>query len=124
MTVVLYPHKIEQLLGAPGHPVYNHIEKITNQVVMLAKAQVGVQTGALQSSISGSVRAGRSVTSRVVASDSKALMHHEGTKPHLIKPRGKTLAFSSKGKVVYTRIVRHPGTKPNRFLTDSLRAVI
>lgn len=124
MTVVLYPHKIEQLLGAPGHPVYNHFEKITNQVVMLAKAQVGVQTGALQSSISGSVRSGRSVTSRVVASDSKALMHHEGTKPHLIKPRGKTLSFSSKGKVVYTRIVRHPGTKPNRFLTDSLRAVI
>lgn len=124
MTVVLYPHKIEQLLGAPGHPVYNHFEKITNQVVMLAKAQVGVQTGALQSSISGSVSPGRSVTSRVVASDSKAIMHHEGTKPHLIKPKGKTLAFSNRGKIVYTRIVRHPGTKPNRFLTDSLRAVI
>lgn len=124
MTVVLYPHKIQQLLGAPGHPVYNHFEKITNQVVMLAKAQVGVQTGALQGSISGSVKAGRSVSSRVVASDSKAMMHHEGTKPHLIKPRGQTLAFSNRGKIVYTRIVRHPGTKPNRFLTDSLRAVI
>lgn len=124
MTVVLYPHKIRQLLGAPGHPVYNHFEKITNQVVLLAKAQVGVQTGALQSSISGSVRAGRSVSSRVVASDGKAIMHHEGTSPHLIRPKGKPLAFSSKGKIVYTKVVRHPGTKPNRFLTDSLRAVI
>lgn len=124
MTVILYPHKIEQLLGAPGHPVYNHFEKITNRVVALAKAQVGVQTGALQSSISGRVTPGRSVTSRVVASDSKAIMHHEGTRPHLIKPKGQTLKFSKGGKVIHTKIVRHPGTKPNRFLTDSLRAVI
>lgn len=124
MTVILYPHKIEQLLGAPGHPVHAHISRLTNQVVVLAKAQVGVQTGALQSSISGSVSSGRSVVGRVTASDNKAMMHHEGTSPHLIKPKGKSLKFSAGGRVIHTKVIKHPGTKPNRFLTDSLRAVV
>jgi len=123
--LVLYQNKIDYLLGAPGQPVHKHISKLTNQVVILAKAQVGVDTGRLRDSISGSVKSGRSVVGRVVASDWKAMMHHEGTSPHKITPKkSKALAFQSRGKIVVTKLVNHPGTKPNRFLTDSLRAVV
>jgi hypothetical protein len=63
-----------------------------------------------------------------------ALIHHEGTRPHVILPtRGKHLVFWSQnaggwsgvvgqriGGVVYARRVMHPGTRPNRYLTDNL----
>lgn len=50
-----------------------------------------------------------------------ALLHHEGTKPHLIRPRNKkVLRFVAGGRVVFAHQVRHPGSRPNRFLVDNL----
>ena len=42
----------------------------------------------------------------------------EGTRPHKIHPAGaNVLVFKAKsGSLVFTRLVRHPGTKPNPFL--------
>jgi hypothetical protein len=42
----------------------------------------------------------------------------EGTKPHKIYPvSASVLAFKAKsGDLVFTKLVRHPGTKPNPFL--------
>jgi HK97 gp10 family phage protein len=42
----------------------------------------------------------------------------EGTRPHEIRPvSANVLVFKSKsGDLVFTRLVRHPGTKPNPFL--------
>jgi len=41
-----------------------------------------------------------------------------GTAPHVIRPAGAScLAFRARsGEMVFTRLVRHPGTKPNPFL--------
>lgn len=40
----------------------------------------------------------------------------EGTKPHVILPRkGKYLRFEIGGRVVYTKRVNHPGSKPNPY---------
>lgn len=103
-----------------------YVHKITNRLVALAKAQVGVKTAKLQKSIKGNVSTGAGGISSMVGSDNPiALMHHEGTRPHIITPRrAHTLRFASRGRIVYTKIVHHPGTKPNRFLTDNLRKVI
>ena len=42
----------------------------------------------------------------------------KGTAPHEIRPvRASVLAFKARsGDMVFTRLVRHPGTKPNPFL--------
>ena len=41
----------------------------------------------------------------------------KGTAPHEIRPvNASILAFEVGGKLVFTPIVRHPGTKPNPFL--------
>jgi hypothetical protein len=47
-----------------------------------------------------------------------------GTRPHIIRPRrrGGVLRFTIGGRVVYARYVNHPGTRPNDFLLEALRA--
>ena len=44
-----------------------------------------------------------------------------GTVPHVIRPAGAScLAFRARsGTMVFTRLVRHPGTKPNPFLEEA-----
>ncbi|MCW4044811.1 MAG: hypothetical protein NWE94_04765 [Candidatus Bathyarchaeota archaeon] len=41
-----------------------------------------------------------------------------GTRPHIIRPvNASVLAFqSASGKMVFTRLVHHPGTKPNPWM--------
>lgn len=59
----------------------------------------------------------------VGSEDPIALIHHEGTEPHTITARNApTLVFWSEraGAVISVRQVQHPGTQPNRFLTEAL----
>lgn len=45
-----------------------------------------------------------------------------GTRPHVIRPRyRKVLKFTVSGRTVFARVVHHPGTKKNDFLTKALR---
>lgn len=62
----------------------------------------------------------------VVSSTDHATFVHEGTPPHIIKPRfASQLVFfwRKAGRVVYRNKVRHPGTKSNPFLVKALRIV-
>lgn len=123
-SVIIYKDKVKFVLRDPGGLVYPYIEKKARQVTRLAKAQVGVDTGDLKASISYTMRGGGPVYAKITASDKVAMMHHEGTKPHVIVPRkAKALRFQSRGKIVVTKKVYHPGTKANHFLTDPLASV-
>lgn len=47
----------------------------------------------------------------------------KGTRPHIIRPRyRKVLKFTMSGRTVFARVVHHPGTKKNDFLTKALRS--
>lgn len=51
-----------------------------------------------------------------------AIYVYEGTAPHTIEARpGRTLRFVVNGATLFRRRVRHPGTKPNRFLDRAVR---
>jgi hypothetical protein len=83
----------------------------------------GIQTGQLRAKMETQ----RSVTrngleGRVGSPVKYALLHHEGTRPHVIRPRksGGTLRFTVGGKVVFAKSVHHPGTRPNPYLTRFL----
>ena len=54
-----------------------------------------------------------------------AVFHHEGTKPHEIRPRrpGGVLKFRTRGIVVFATRVWHPGTTPAKYLTRWLKDV-
>lgn len=114
---------LDTFLNSPRGEVGRELVKRGRLIVRAAKRDVGVDTGKLRESI-------YMIHSRVgayqqiwIGSDSDiALMHHEGTRPHAINARGpQMMRFSSQGRMVYTRHVNHPGTRPNNFLSDNLR---
>jgi hypothetical protein len=113
---------LDYLLKNPLGPVGRSLSKRGLRVANAAKRQVGVNTGALKRSISTShKRDARGQFVRVGSPLNYALMHHEGTKPHIITPnRSQYLVFTKNSRVIYATSVRHPGTEPNRFLTDNL----
>ena len=120
--VILYENKMVELLESPRGAVGKDLARRGRLVRAAAKKQVGVRTGALRSSI----HMRHLVDSRgqyvQIGSDlSYALMHHEGTRPHLILPnRSPVLVFTKRGKLILAHSVNHPGTKANKYLTDNL----
>lgn len=123
--VVIRKAELDFVLNNPSGMVGRYIAKKGREVEIAAKAQVGVRTGALRASIHmRHLRDSRGQFVRIGSPLNYALMHHEGTKPHLITPnRAQVLRFVKGSRVVYAHAVMHPGTKPNKFLTDNLRLV-
>jgi hypothetical protein len=126
MKFVLNKAAYDQLTTSPRGDVGNYLRKRAIKLQGLARRQVGVRTGTLKKSIRYQVvRDGKGLVATVGANNRIALMHHNGTKPHIILPRrAQTLRFYSHGRIVYSKMVFHPGTKPNRYLTDNLSRVI
>ena len=73
------------------------------------------KTGKLARSIVTEIKEGEAKL-QALAPYSKFVV--EGTRPHEIHPAGaNVLVFKAKsGDLVFTKLVRHPGTKPNPFL--------
>ena len=125
VIINLYDGVIDYELNQPGGMVGRYMDRTGDKMVAGAKAQVGVRTGALRASIhKRRERWARGQLFEVSAVTPYAYMHHEGTSPHVIVGHGgRNLRFMSRGKVVYTKVVHHPGTRSNKYLTDQLRYV-
>lgn len=123
--VVFYPKAVDYVVNAPRGPVGRYMRDKGRKIVAAARGQAGFKTGALRASIHmRHFRDPRGQYLKIGSSLDYALLHHEGTKPHLITPKKRAaLRFFSKGFMVYTQLVRHPGTKPNRYLSDNLRLI-
>ncbi len=117
---------LDVMLKQPQGEVGRWLRKRGTMIQSAAKAQVGVKTGALKASIK--LIHERTVFGQMLTIGSPlsyALMHHEGTRPHVITPKNaKMLRFTSKGRVVYARTVLHPGTRPNKYLADNLYMIL
>lgn len=106
-------------------PVGRHLASRARRHKHLAVTSAGLKTGALRASIDlYFTRRGKALEVRVGANPAPggsvgyALYHHEGTRPHIIRPRYKqALAFQYRGRTVFAKVVHHPGTKPNPYLT-------
>lgn len=109
-----------------GGPVQRDMRSRAERLQRLARRQVGKRTGELARSIQVTNRMDLNGREWWVGSNNRnALRHHKGTRPYLIFPEsGRVLRFSLRGRMIYTRVVRHPGTRPNRYLTDNLRRVV
>jgi len=105
-------------------PVGRDIERRSLIVEVAAVRQARSRSGILRHGIhSAWIPSPEGNAARAIGSEvSHALVHHEGSRPHVIKPRNaKILRWVNKqGHVVFANSVRHPGTKANRYLLDSL----
>lgn len=97
------------------------------QVLNRARILAPVDTGRLRAS--GKIRYSGLFSFRakatVVFDVDYAQMVHDGTRPHIIRPRrAKALRFVVGGQVVYARVVHHPGTRARPFLDQALREIV
>lgn len=99
------------------------LENTGRRVVNRAKILCPVDTGRLRASIKG--KASRTWTLRpqftVSSNVDYAPMVHDGTRPHIIRPRTKqALKFKVGGQTVFAKVVHHPGTRARPFLDRAL----
>lgn len=81
------------------------------------------QTGTLRRSITGEVQSASRGRVYVASPANYGIYVEEGTRPHVITPKGgkKFLAFKVDGRVVFARRVNHPGSKPYPFMEPAFR---
>jgi phage gpG-like protein len=115
-----------QLVHSKNGAVTKDLVRRAERLRALAVKQVGKDTGRLARDIRVTIIPGPNGPTALVGSNNKiALIHHNGTRRHPITARpGRTLRFAHRGRIVYARKVMHPGTRPNRYLTDNLRRVV
>lgn len=125
---VVYIHwhraEIERMLNSRNGDVGRYVEKKADRARDISKTLVGKRTGRLAASIGVSYnRTSMGPEFEVGSSLSIALLHHNGTRPHIIvaKPPGILRFRGSRGTMVYKRAVKHPGTRPNPYLSTALK---
>jgi hypothetical protein len=132
--VEFYEPGMYQTFQSWGGPVGDHVASKSAQLESLARTSAGFDTGDLIASIGtsyGHNERTQDLESKVGANPytdegvGYALWHHEGTKPHEVKPKrpGGVLRFGSRGTVVFTRRVWNPGTVPRKYLTRWFRSL-
>jgi len=137
--VVMDPVAIANMIRSPDGFVMRELMRDGQRVKREAQRRVGVyrpppagprrarKPGTLRDSIVvRMVNRGGKVSVEVGSDDEVALLHHEGTQPHPIVARNapRLVFWSARaGRVVVAKRVNHPGTRPNRYLTDSLSVI-
>lgn len=131
---------MHELLTGPMGPVVRWHTEVCTQIQLRAKLQVRAKNPRLgpanRSNLADTIvkrfsASGLSVLCEIGSPASYAGYVHDGTPPHIIRARNaKALRFFSQtaaktgSGIVFRQMVNHPGTKPNRFLTDPMRQVL
>lgn len=116
---------IKGLFSTNGQ-VGQFVTKATRRILARAKVNCPVDTGRLRNSGTSriTVANGKRVSAEVSFNANYAAAVHNGTRPHVIRPRrAKVLAFRVGSKRVFATKVNHPGTKARPFLADALKQV-
>jgi hypothetical protein len=132
--IIIDSKALDNMLRGPNGEVVRDLIRRAEMLQRLAKDQCGFGKGNdphghLRDSIVKRVMSGGQNPQVMVGSSHPiAMIHHEGTRAHLIEPKSASVLAWEDGSAVggmrFARRVNHPGTKPNRYLTDNLPAII
>jgi len=114
--------RVARLLRLPGGAVDRSLRRRVERVQAAAQR---LAPGSMGNGIRTSLRYTHDGPIGTITSTHPATIYVvNGTRPHRIQPkrRGGVLRFEIGGRVVYARYVNHPGTRPNGFLIEALRA--
>lgn len=119
VEVRIDPGLLRRLLRRRGGAVERSLAKRTQRVAEIAQREA---PGHMGDFVTWKITEGpKGLQGVVVCNHPAVLLVLKGTVPHLIRPRRKQfLRFEVDGRVVYTKLVRHPGTKPNDFMARAL----
>ncbi|RLI10267.1 hypothetical protein DRO33_05750 [Candidatus Bathyarchaeota archaeon] len=96
------------------------LEELQDRIYEKARKNVPVRTGLLRSSIEKGGLGNYLYVSMGNARAYYAPYVEYGTGPHMIYPRrARALRFEVRGKVVFAKYVRHPGTRPQYVMRRS-----
>lgn len=115
-----------ELTQSPTGAVWKYMDKLGKDAQKAARRFAPKRTRALERSITSRVELRSGAPAVIVGSDLPyALIAEVGSRPHLIYPNnGRYLRFVVRGRVVYARVVKHPGTKGAHYLTRAVDAVV
>lgn len=116
--------RIQRVLRLPGGMVYRNMQRRMRRAEAEA---IRLAPGGMKRTISSQVQRGPGGEFRGVISvrHPAALYVINGTRPHLIRPvRAQALRFTIGGRVVFAKVVHHPGSKPNNFLRKAMREAL
>lgn len=111
---------IDRLLRSRSSRARRRFQQRLDRVAAIAAQEA---PGSMGDYIETDIRYGaRGLEGAVICTHPKARLVLDGTRPHLIRPRrARALRFEVGGDVVFAKLVRHPGTRPNNFLARALR---
>ena len=118
--LVINPQATRTLAQQSAGP---YIATLTERVAMHARL---LAPGSMKTEIRAIHTGGPAPLGLVVSDHPASIFVIRGTKAHMIRPKkpGGVLVFTpTGGQKVFVRFVKHPGTKPNDFLTKALRSV-
>ncbi|MFF5968281.1 hypothetical protein ACFY64_32065 [Streptomyces collinus] len=112
--------RLSRFLRLRGGIVERRLARRTARTADIAR---GLAPGSMGDYIDWHIESGPDGLQGVITCDHPATRFVlDGTRPHIIRPRrARALRFEVDGRVVYSAIVRHPGTRANPFLQRALR---
>lgn len=118
--VVLRPSGFQNLLYNIGGAGQRMLVRKAERVAALARLN-SASNGSIPEGIVVGPVIGKKI--EVISTNPHSLLVHNGSPRHFIRPRraGGRLRFMVGGRIVYARVVDHPGYRGNPFLTDALR---
>jgi len=123
VTVTIDRTRLERLLRLPGGLVHRNMLRRIRRAEETARR---LAPGSMGRGITSTVtREGGEITGHLISTHPATIYVVKGTPPHIIRPvRARALRFTVGGRVVFARIVHHPGTKANDFLAVALRSAL
>jgi hypothetical protein len=123
VSVQIDRSRLERLLRLPGGLVERNIQRRMRRVEARARQ---LAPGTMSSQITSRITRERNeVTGYVISNHPATIYVVSGTRPHIIRPvRAQALRFTVGGRVVFAKIVYHPGTRANNFLLEALREAL
>ncbi|MFP3118159.1 hypothetical protein [Streptomyces sp. Iso 434] len=120
VRVTVEPGRLARFLRLRGGVVERRLRDRTERVARIAEREA---PGSMGEHVRWDVRPSPRGLQGEITCDHPAVRYVlEGTRPHIIRPRrARALRFEVGGQVVFSRMVRHPGTRPNDFLGRALR---
>ncbi|MGW1267434.1 hypothetical protein [Streptomyces sp. NPDC002491] len=112
--------QLSRFLRLRGGIVERNLARRTSRVADIAKS---LAPGTMAQYIDRRIEEGPGGLQGVITCDHPATRYVlEGTRLHIIRARrAKALRFKVAGQIVFAKVVRHPGNRPNTFMGRALR---